>query len=79
MSHQIAEVIVTCLTPGAVCNFHCLINIYQNLLIVCCPPGEPGRGQAEVSDCSVCREQQDDGHQHLRSGDNPDAELSPNS
>ena len=39
MFHQIAEVNLRCLTPGATliirCDFLCLINIYQNLLIVC--------------------------------------------
>ena len=30
--------------------------------------GEPGRRQAQVSDCSLRGEQQDHGHQHLRSG-----------
>ena len=32
-------------------------------------PGEPGRRQAEVSDSSVRREQQNNGHQYLRPGD----------
>ena len=39
MFHQIAEVNLRCLTPGATliirCDFLSLINIYQNLLIVC--------------------------------------------
>ena len=39
MFHQIAEMNLRCLTPGATliirCDFLSLINIYQNLLIVC--------------------------------------------
>ena len=39
--------------------------------------GEPGSGQAEVSDCSVRGEQQDHGHQYLGSGEDDDDDMHP--
>ena len=56
------------------CDYLRLVNIHQkspDYLF----SGEPGSGQAEVSDCSVRGEQQDHGHQYLGSGEDNDDEI----